>query len=498
MKKKQVQNQAQEGRSMVEMLGVLAIIGVISIGGISGYRMAMNRYQANQIANEINLMRTDAKMKVARGVEELLLGSPYDDEKHLNFNANYGVKVDFPVTISDEEGGEEGYSFTLSGIPAGVCKPLATLLDGMDDTAVLEINGKDYETAETLCDNEENEVLVAFSTKDLGGIKVCNPEKCPGECTENGECECPEGSHLSGDECVTCSDEAPWNGSECACPEANEYWNGNVCVGCKGGTWDNDTKTCTCTSEEQTWNVATGECTCSSENQHWNGSGCVSCERNEVWNEVDGQCEVPESYCRTNADCNKEGKKGYFCYTRLGKDCYIEFEDGGNRNSGTCKLVSSFLKKKAKIGGTTYYGTTSNMTWWSACRFCAARKGADDGICKSGTSGTTGTTEEPDFMAGYEMLQCADKIDVDNQKTGYCHESEAGNTSRADDNISEKVKDLREMYGCSREDTSCDNYPWLRDSYSSCRAYRVRLGNGSVSDVTRYASNGLDYIALCE
>lgn len=39
----------ESGRSMVEMLGVLAIIGVLSIGGIAGYTMAMNRYKANQI-----------------------------------------------------------------------------------------------------------------------------------------------------------------------------------------------------------------------------------------------------------------------------------------------------------------------------------------------------------------------------------------------------------------------------------------------------------------
>lgn len=37
------------GRSMVEMLGVLAIIGILSIGGIAGYALAMNRYKANQI-----------------------------------------------------------------------------------------------------------------------------------------------------------------------------------------------------------------------------------------------------------------------------------------------------------------------------------------------------------------------------------------------------------------------------------------------------------------
>ncbi len=39
----------ETGRSMVEMLGVLAIIGVLSIGGIAGYTTAMNRYRANEI-----------------------------------------------------------------------------------------------------------------------------------------------------------------------------------------------------------------------------------------------------------------------------------------------------------------------------------------------------------------------------------------------------------------------------------------------------------------
>ena len=31
----------QNGRSMIEMLGVLAIIGVLSVGGIAGYSKAM-------------------------------------------------------------------------------------------------------------------------------------------------------------------------------------------------------------------------------------------------------------------------------------------------------------------------------------------------------------------------------------------------------------------------------------------------------------------------
>ena len=44
----------QNGRSMIEMLGVLAIIGVLSIGGLAGYTMAMNRHRANQVLDYVS------------------------------------------------------------------------------------------------------------------------------------------------------------------------------------------------------------------------------------------------------------------------------------------------------------------------------------------------------------------------------------------------------------------------------------------------------------
>ncbi|MBQ3695409.1 MAG: hypothetical protein II938_00335 [Alphaproteobacteria bacterium] len=46
----------ESGRSMVEMLGVLAIIGVLSVGGIAGYTMAMRKYKANEIMNAASMM----------------------------------------------------------------------------------------------------------------------------------------------------------------------------------------------------------------------------------------------------------------------------------------------------------------------------------------------------------------------------------------------------------------------------------------------------------
>ena len=45
----------QIGRSMVEMLGVLAIIGVLSVGGIAGYSQAMKKHNLNKLREQVIL-----------------------------------------------------------------------------------------------------------------------------------------------------------------------------------------------------------------------------------------------------------------------------------------------------------------------------------------------------------------------------------------------------------------------------------------------------------
>ena len=44
------------GRSMIEMLGVLAIIGVLSVGGIAGYSKAMEKWKENKIIGEYSYL----------------------------------------------------------------------------------------------------------------------------------------------------------------------------------------------------------------------------------------------------------------------------------------------------------------------------------------------------------------------------------------------------------------------------------------------------------
>ena len=520
MKKKQlklVQNQAQEGRSMVEMLGVLAIIGVLSIGGIAGYRMAMNRYQANQIANEINLMRTDAKMKVARGVGELLLGEPYDGEDgHLNFNANYGVKVE-SKDIFDEETNttETGYSFTLSNIPGGVCKPLATLLDGMDDTAVLEINGGDYTTTENPCSEPENKVFVAFSTKDLGvsgGAKECDEATCEGYCSAEGACK-------------NCPEEAPWNEAtkQCKC-SSSKHWNKEIeaCAACGDNSH--------CTSSSKPVCNAEGNCdTCKNvdpEKPNWNGSECVSecptdkpvlysnqcvecrtnsdcdkkgdeehywCDTNtnngtctpcDNWDESTQRCKIGE--CESNDDCGE----GEYCYLQSGSSCTREFQYNkfGVGSSDSYKSQCKKAKSDINTSGDTnskYIMSTKSMTWWSAERFCKA-------LNKQ--------------MVTISELQCKHNIQYSGGdcQYGYCHADGSaqacGDQTDNKNDVSSVIKELRKAENGT--ETKGNNYYWLYDAYASttssstsCRAYLVRLDSGYVNYGIR---DTYRIYALCE
>lgn len=55
------------GKTMIEILGVLSIVGLLSISGIKGYTLAMERNQANQIldiSNKYSLQIFDACRRI--------------------------------------------------------------------------------------------------------------------------------------------------------------------------------------------------------------------------------------------------------------------------------------------------------------------------------------------------------------------------------------------------------------------------------------------------
>ena len=56
----------ESGRSMIEMLGVLAIIGVLSVGGIAGYSKAMNKFKTNKVADNVSMLVANIKTMYAQ------------------------------------------------------------------------------------------------------------------------------------------------------------------------------------------------------------------------------------------------------------------------------------------------------------------------------------------------------------------------------------------------------------------------------------------------
>lgn len=93
----------ESGRSMVEMLGVLAIIGVLSIGGIAGYTMAMNRYKANEILNAAQMLSIAAQSANAgKGDASVKLTDLGYSEETLH-GATFAVTKTGQVTISGVE-----------------------------------------------------------------------------------------------------------------------------------------------------------------------------------------------------------------------------------------------------------------------------------------------------------------------------------------------------------------------------------------------------------
>ena len=96
------------GRSMVEMLGVLAVIGVLTVGGLAGYNYAITKHRVNTILNEINLRWVAASQQITMGIP--LDMSEFDD----TILGNYTIDVYQP------EDNKSWIAFELSNLPRDV------------------------------------------------------------------------------------------------------------------------------------------------------------------------------------------------------------------------------------------------------------------------------------------------------------------------------------------------------------------------------------------
>ena len=335
------------GRSMVEMLGTLAIMGVLSIGGIAGYRYAMDKSRANETIDELNKRAFVYATQVLNN--EIQSGEPLS-------NGEFGDKTALGYDVeANKSYYPDEFEVTLSNYPSEVCRdilknytiPYQIIVSGKvyDPTSDnYSICGEDGETApETLfvytADlNQEKEE--GLERSDTVGVRVCTPGE---EFAAYGQC-------------YPCDSSGSYQiGSQ------YEY---ELCRACGRRM------------------AVKNRCV----------PGCMA---GQVYHAGEEECLKPE--CVTNSDCDS----GEYC----------KLDSSQNDSScteaptyGTCESASD-TQPEDVTGVGRYQKSSSEMNWWSAQNYCQAIGGrmatvadfgcGDDYVGKN----TTGSCDSDNFKA---------------------------------------------------------------------------------------------------
>ena len=136
-KKAQVET-VQYGRSMIEMLGVLAIVGVLSVGGIAGYSKAMEKFKINKTIDEISHIVTNIRTLYAQqttylGLDEetaYQMGGIPDSLKVTSNGSTITHAFDGRLQINGTwlmDGTGKYFAISLSGLSEKACLEIATM-----------------------------------------------------------------------------------------------------------------------------------------------------------------------------------------------------------------------------------------------------------------------------------------------------------------------------------------------------------------------------------
>lgn len=126
----------ESGRSMIEMLGVLAIMGVITIGAITMISAAMKTQKRTAVNDEVT--------QIVTGVRQLL--GEYDDFSHINNATIFGA---IGMAAKNPYGGtyelvvnptnSRQFILTMTGLAKGDCEYFVT--KAWSDSVDFQVSG---------------------------------------------------------------------------------------------------------------------------------------------------------------------------------------------------------------------------------------------------------------------------------------------------------------------------------------------------------------------
>ena len=176
----------QFGRSMIEMLAVLAIVGVLSIGGVWGYRKAITKHLANSVVDDINLSGFLI-------MSELFNRLP-DDDVGMDMTGKFDQKS--PYTFKAFAETSSTFEILVQNVPYPVCQEIIDR--ELKDFDEVRANG----FAKECTSEHDNEVSFFFGSNNEDH---CLQDSDCGHCSHCVQNHCQYGFTDRSGDCFNCA-----------------------------------------------------------------------------------------------------------------------------------------------------------------------------------------------------------------------------------------------------------------------------------------------------
>lgn len=249
------------GRSMIEMLGVLAIVGILSISAFVGYSYAINKHRANTILE-------DVKQLAVLGIAQDFLGRQSTGATLASDQLGAEPSKMASYTLTKES--DNVFFITGSKISDPVCQMLITESPAFVEQIIPNALGS------RACDADNNEIDF-YINADMNGtltpdrVNRCDDTHLCGEC---GDC-------VSGF-CVDNDDKCP-SGSYCV----------NETCGCKRGQFKDTDGSCQSCNDAASIKTSIGECQKCTNRVFSSQNQCVLCPAGSSPNSDNSKCVCP-------------------------------------------------------------------------------------------------------------------------------------------------------------------------------------------------------------
>ena len=527
---------AISGKSMIEMLAVLAIMGILTVGGIAAYSFAVAKHRANQIYNQVDLRAVTAFSNPI--VRQTQIGNtfflPGFDDTFENLPYEHS-KI-----------GNAAFQIKVTNVPQKVCRRLQDMTFKLPRQVTL--NGEDVSSA---CGAQNTFVFVYDGLPvgkpssgvtpidcDCSGCQSCESGTCqdndnlcgPKEVCVSGRCQCaPDYTECRGGCYTACGDGLMRDPISCDCvcePQACPDF----------ANWDETSCSCQC---EDGYEMCGGTC-----HPVCDGSGMTGSRDPETCNclcleGTDGNtCKCPDGYIYINGQCQKfeciGGTTGatFSCYIN-GSLCGLQcLSDGYSCFYGTCRpddcpTGTTFVEKNvwhvyggcvdgekqcsnygsnwicssdeldgccdASPFGECYFGTCYDKTICDAygATYGLVRDRFGGCIFSNGIRCLPFKDKWNCYIGASSMpcgTECADPTNCGTCQEEYCYLSAPGKCLVCRDGTT-PIKESDGYYHCdtSLNELICD----IEDSASSCYIDGKRCGSNCFNITTAYCGFGL-------